>query len=80
MAVSVGQSVALLKLLQNAEKQCLSFKKLQTLTGFSSDVINATLENTSTYFPNLISAREDSIVLEHPLDFLDEKFIFKKRR
>lgn len=78
MEVSVGQSVALLKLLQNAEKQRLSFKKLQTLTGLSSDVINVTLENTSTYFPNLISAREDSIVLEHPLDFLDEKFIFKK--
>lgn len=78
MEVSVGQSLAFLKLLQNAEKQRLSFKKMQILTGLSADIIDATLKDTIASFPDLISVCNDNIALAHPLDFLDEKFIFEK--
>lgn len=78
MEVSVGQSVALLKLLQHAEDQRLSFKRLQALTGLSADVIKASINDTILSFPNLIGVCDDKVVLEHSLDFLDEKFIFEK--
>ncbi len=78
MEVSVGQSLALLRLLQKAENQRLSLKRLQTLTGLSADVIRSSLNDIKLYFPNLISICDEDIVLAHPLDFLDEKLIFEK--
>ena len=78
MEVSVGQSVALLKLLQSAEQQCLTFERVEALTGLSSDVIKACIKDTTVLFPNLISVADGAIALEHPVDFLHEKYIFEK--